>query len=111
MDSNNYSGKNLIVDDNPDNLKVLYTYLKSAGFEVLAADNGITGIEVVKNSQPELILLDVMTPEMNGFEVCRCLTVKANPATEHIPVIFLTALSEVVEKLTGFQVGGVDYIT
>ena len=109
MNSNNYSGKILIVDDNADNLKVLYIYLKSAGFEVFAADNGLAGIEAVKHSEPELILLDVMMPEMNGFEVCRCL--KADPATEHIPVIFLTALSEVVEKLTGFQVGGVDYIT
>ena len=109
MSLNNYSGKVLIVDDNSDNLKVLYTYLKSAGFEVLAADNGLAGIEVVKHSQPELILLDVMMPEMNGFEVCRCL--KADATTEHIPIIFLTALSEVVEKLTGFQVGGIDYIT
>ena len=109
MNSSNYSGKILIVDDNPDNLKVLYTYLKSADFEVLAADNGEAGIEVVKHSQPELILLDVMMPGMNGFEVCRCL--KANSATQHIPVIFLTALSETVDKLTGFQVGGVDYIT
>ena len=109
MNSNSYSGKILIVDDNSDNLKVLYTYLKSAGFEVFAADNGLAGIEVVKHSEPELILLDVMMPEMNGFEVCRRL--KADPTTEHIPVIFLTALSEVVDKLTGFQVGGVDYIT
>ena len=109
MNLNNYSGKILIVDDNADNLKVLYIYLKSAGFEVFAADNGLAGIEAVKHSEPELILLDVMMPEMNGFEVCRCL--KADPTTEHIPVIFLTALSEVVEKLTGFQVGGVDYIT
>lgn len=109
MNLNNYSGKILIVDDNPDNLKVLYTYLKSAGFEVLAADNGEAGIEVVKHSKPELILLDVMMPGMNGFEVCRCL--KADSATRHIPIIFLTALSEVVDKLTGFQVGGVDYIT
>ena len=104
-----YSGKILIVDDNPDNLKVLYTYLTSAGFEVLVAEDGVAGIEVVKQSQPELILLDVMMPGMDGFEVCRNL--KANASTSNIPVIFLTALSETVNKLTGFQVGGVDYIT
>ena len=103
------SGKILIVDDNPDNLKVLYTYLKSAGFEVLVAEDGFTGIEVVEHSCPELILLDVMMPGIDGFEVCRRL--KTNNTTSNIPVIFLTALSETVNKLTGFQVGGVDYIT
>lgn len=105
----NHSGKILIVDDNPDNLKVLYTYLKSVGFEVLVAEDGMVGIEAVKRSQPELILLDVMMPGIDGFEVCRRL--KADAATRNIPVIFLTALSETVNKLTGFQVGGVDYIT
>ncbi|MBE9048387.1 response regulator [Pleurocapsales cyanobacterium LEGE 10410] len=109
MNSNNYSGKILIVDDNPDNLKVLYTYLRSAGFEVLVAEDGIAGIEAVKNSRPELILLDVMMPELDGFEVCRRL--KADSTTQNIPIIFLTALSETISKLTGFQVGGVDYIT
>ena len=104
-----YSGKILIVDDNPSNLKVLYTYLKDAGFEVLVAEDGETGIEVVEYSQPELILLDVMMPGVDGFEVCRRL--KANKATNVIPVIFLTALSETVDKVKGFEVGGVDYIT
>lgn len=103
------SGKILIVDDNPDNLKVLYTYLKSAGFEVLVAEDGVAGIEAVKHSRPELILLDIMMPGMDGFEVCRRL--KADADTNSIPVIFLTALSETINKLTGFQVGGVDYIT
>lgn len=106
---NSYSGKILIVDDNPDNLKVLHIYLKSVGFEVLVAEDGMAGIEVVRNSQPEIILLDVMMPGIDGFEVCRRL--KANPASQNIPVIFLTALSETVDKLTGFHVGGVDYIT
>ena len=105
----NYSGKILIVDDNPSNLKVLYTYLIDAGFEVLVAEDGETGIEVVSHSQPELILLDVMMPDLDGFEVCRRL--KANPQTKDIPVIFLTALSETINKLKGFEVGGVDYIT
>ena len=105
----NYLGKILIVDDNPSNLKMLYTYLKQAGFEVLVADDGITGIEVVENSQPELILLDVMMPGIDGFEVCRRL--KANPNSRGIPILFLTALSETVNKIKGFEVGGVDYIT
>ena len=104
-----YSGTISIVDDNPSNLKVLYTYLKSAGFEVLVAEDGITGIEVIEHSHPELILLDVMMPGIDGFEVCRRL--KANAETKDIPVIFLTALSETINKVKGFEVGGVDYIT
>ena len=102
-------GKILIVDDNSRNLKVLYTYLKHAGFEVLVAEDGYGGIEVVKNSQPELILLDVMMPGIDGFEVCRRL--KESQQSRDIPVIFLTALSETVSKIEGFEVGGVDYIT
>lgn len=109
MSLKNYSGKILIVDDNPHNLKVLYTYLKDAGFEVLVAEDGQAGIEVVENSAPELILLDVMMPKIDGFEVCRQL--KANQDTQDIPVIFLTALSETINKVKGFEVGGVDYIT
>ena len=104
-----YLGKILIVDDNPSNLKVLYTYLKQAGFEVLVAEDGYSGIEVVKNSLPELILLDVTMPGMDGFEVCRRL--KENKQHQNIPVLFLTALSETVNKVKGFEVGGVDYIT
>ena len=107
--SQNYLGKILIVDDNPSNLKVLYTYLQQAGYQVLVADDGRAGLEVVANSQPELILLDVMMPGLDGFEVCRQL--KANQDSKHIPVIFLTALSETVNKVKGFEVGGVDYIT
>ena len=103
------SGKILIVDDNPSNLKVLYTYLVSAGFEVLVAEDGRAGVEAVKHSRPELILLDVMMPGIDGFEVCRLL--KANEQTKDIPIIFLTALSETINKVKGFEVGGVDYIT
>jgi len=105
----NYLGKILIVDDNPSNLKVLYTYLKQAGYEVLVAEDGYRGIEVVENSQPELILLDVMMPGIDGFEVCRLL--KENKQNRDIPIIFLTALSETVNKVKGFEAGGVDYIT
>ena len=103
------SGKILIVDDNPSNLKLLYTSLKNAGFEVLVAEDGKAGLEVVEFATPELILLDVMMPDLDGFEVCRRL--KANSQTKDIPVIFLTALSEIVNKVKGFEVGGVDYIT
>ena len=105
----NCLGKILIVDDNPNNLKVLYTYLKNASFEVLVAEDGESGIEAVQHSQPELILLDVMMPDLDGFEVCRRL--KSDRATQGIPIIFLTALSETVNKVLGFEVGGVDYIT
>jgi len=109
MSQTDYLGKILIVDDNPSNLKVLYTYLKQAGFKVLVAEDGYTGMDVVKNSQPELILLDVMMPGIDGFEVCRRL--KENKDNRDIPIIFLTALSETVNKVKGFEVGGVDYIT
>ena len=109
MNRNKNLGKILIVDDNASNLKVLYTYLKDAGYEVVVAEDGRAGIEVVENSYPELVLLDVMMPGMDGFEVCRRL--KAKIETRDIPIIFLTALSEAVNKVKGFEVGGVDYIT
>lgn len=109
MTSSDSSGKILIVDDNSANLKILYTYLQSEGFEVLVAEDGTRALEVVFCNQPELILLDVMMPDMDGFEVCRSL--KKDPATREIPIIFLTALSETVNKVKGLNVGGVDYIT
>lgn len=104
-----YSGTILIVDDTPDNLLVLFSYLEEQGFKVLLAEDGHTALKIARSKAPDLILLDVLMPEIDGFETCRRL--KAKPATKEIPVIFLTALSETVNKVKGFKLGGVDYIT
>ncbi|MGB0388988.1 MAG: response regulator [Ardenticatenaceae bacterium] len=99
----------LIVDDVPTNVKVLLDFLSDAGFEVYVALDGESALEQIEYAQPDLILLDVMMPLIDGFETCRRL--KANPAMREIPVIFMTALSETVDKVKGFEVGAVDYIT
>ena len=99
----------LVVDDTAANLVVLTEYLSSHGFTVAVAQDGEESIERARFMQPDLILLDVMMPQMNGFEVCRHL--KEDGETKHIPVIFMTALSDFSDKLTGFSVGGIDYIT
>ncbi|MDF0555301.1 hybrid sensor histidine kinase/response regulator [Kamptonema sp. UHCC 0994] len=99
----------LIVDDNQNNLDVLFDLLKKSGFKVLVALNGESAIKQIERIHPTLILLDVMMPGIDGFETCRRL--KTNPTTQDIPVIFMTALSETVNKVNGFQVGAVDYIT
>ncbi len=101
--------KVLIVDDNPANLGVLSDALDQAGLEVWVAKSGKIALERVKYALPNLILLDVMMPEIDGFETCRQL--KADPQTKDIPVIFMTALSDTTNKVEGFQVGAVDYIT
>ena len=102
-------GKILIVDDNPTNLRVLLDYLEKSGFEVLVAPNGERAIRQLERIQPELILLDVLMPGINGFETC--LRLKQNEKTKNIPVIFMTALTDMVDKIRGFEVGGVDYLT
>ena len=99
----------LIVDDTPDNLMVLFSYLEENGFKVLLAEDGESALRIAKTQTPDLILLDVLMPDLDGFETCRQL--KSKPITRDIPVIFLTALSETVNKVQGFNLGGVDYIT
>lgn len=99
----------LIIDDNPTNLSILFEYLTNYGFKVFVALDGETAIEQIEYTQPDLILLDVMMPGIDGFETCRRL--KAISITQDIPVIFLTALADTVDKITGFQIGAVDYIT
>ncbi len=98
----------LIVDDNPTNLSVLCEALKSEGFRFRVAVDGESAIAQVERHQPELILLDVQMPGIDGFETCRRL--KANPVTQNIPIIFTTALSDVESKTKGFALGAVDYI-
>ena len=99
----------LIVDDIPENLSLLNESLDQAGYQVLIATNGFSAIEIAHRSQPDMILLDGSMPELDGFETC--LQLKASPMTEHIPVIFMTGLTETEHILRGFQVGGVDYVT
>ena len=100
--------KVLIVDDLPDNLRVLSATLGQKGYEVRCAKNGAMALRAAISAPPDLILLDVKMPDMNGYEVCQQL--KASPATQDIPVIFMSALDDVLDKVKAFEVGGVDYI-
>ncbi|MBE9127611.1 MULTISPECIES: adenylate/guanylate cyclase domain-containing protein [unclassified Coleofasciculus] len=108
-DENSYQGVIVIVDDTPHNLGVLFDFLTDSGFKVLVAQDGESAIQKVEYAKPDLILLDVMMPGIDGFETCRRL--KANPSTQDIPIIFLSALSETVDKVKGFELGAVDFIT
>lgn len=99
----------LIVDDNPANLEVLSETLAGAGFQVAVAIDGVSAIEQIQDYQPELILLDIMMPGIDGFETYQRL--RAKPSTRDIPVIFTTALSDTENKVKGFSLGAVDYIT
>jgi len=99
----------LVVDDMSFNLKILTTVLDNGNFKTLVAKNGESALEIIKLTRPHLILLDIIMPGINGYEVCERL--KANPKTEDIPIIFITALSEIADKVKGFKLGAVDYIT
>ena len=99
----------LIVDDNPTNLGVVVDYLEDSGLTILVSQDGESAITRAQFARPHLILLDVMMPGIDGFETCRRL--KADPQTRDIPVIFMTALANTEDKVKGFEVGGVDYVT
>lgn len=99
----------LIVDDQRANLSLLSDHLRQSGYRTLIARDGESALERARFGQPDLILLDVLMPGIDGFETCRRL--KADPALRDIPVIFTTALHDTVDKLNGFRAGGVDYIT
>jgi len=99
----------LVVDDNPENLKVVSNFLLEIKYGIALAVNGESALQIVSENKVDLILLDIMMPGMDGFEVCRVL--KDNPSTADIPIIFLTAKSDVEDIAKGFQLGGVDYIT
>jgi DNA-binding NtrC family response regulator len=98
----------LIIDDTPANIDLLTEALERRGHEILAASGGEAGLKIAAKARPDLILLDVMMPGRNGFEICREL--KADDATREIPVLFITAKHETANVLNGFRVGGVDYI-
>ncbi|MEH1798321.1 MAG: response regulator [Nostoc sp.] len=99
----------LLVDDNPNNLKVLSEAIQGCGWKALMATDGESAIEQTEYAPPDLILLDVMMAGIDGFETCRRL--KTNPITQNIPVIFMTALSDSTDKVVGLEIGAVDYIT
>ncbi|WP_225901149.1 diguanylate cyclase [[Leptolyngbya] sp. PCC 7376] len=98
----------LIVDDTPDNLRLLSDLLTRQNYKVRKAISGEMALKSIAEQPPDLILLDIQMPKMNGYEVCQCL--KADEATAPIPVIFISALSEIVDKVKAFSVGAVDYI-
>jgi two-component system, sensor histidine kinase and response regulator len=104
-----HSSDILIVDDTPANLQLLSGMLKERGHKVRPVPSGKLALQAARGRCPDLILLDINMPEMNGYEVCRQL--KADADLQDVPVIFLSALSDTVNKLEGFRVGGVDYIT
>ena len=102
-------GNILIVDDTPANLRLLSNMLSEQGFKVRSVINGPMALTAIRAAPPDLVLLDINMPGMNGYEVCDQL--KADPATREIPIIFISALDEVHDKVKAFTVGGVDYIT
>ncbi|HAA28769.1 MAG TPA: hybrid sensor histidine kinase/response regulator, partial [Cyanobacteria bacterium UBA8553] len=99
----------LVVDDTPDNLRLLSTMLSEQEYKVRKVTSGQLALRVVSLAPPDLILLDINMPQMNGYDVCKHL--KAEPKTSEIPVIFISALDDVWDKVKAFDVGGVDYIT
>ncbi len=99
----------LLVDDNPQNLQVLGQTLQNSDYEIAMALSGKEALRFLEDENPDIILLDVMMPEMNGYDVCKKL--KENDKWKNIPVIFLTAKTEVDDIVAGFDAGGVDYIS
>ena len=99
----------LIVDDTQENIRLLGTILRGEGYDLAIAKNGRIAIDQARRLKPDLILLDVMMPEMNGFEACKIL--KDDSSTKQIPIIFLTALTEISDVAKGFRIGGADYVT
>lgn len=99
----------LVVDDNPDNLRLLLGILSSKGYRVRPTSSGEHAIASITKEQPDLILLDIMMPGIDGFEVCRRL--KSEEKTASIPIIFISALDEISDKTKAFSAGGVDYVT
>ena len=106
---NNIQENILIVDDLPENVRLLSSLLKDRGYKVNSATNGRMALSMVKTESPDLILLDIMLPFLDGYQVCRIL--KSQPETRHIPVIFLSGLDSELDKVEAFRVGGVDFIT
>jgi len=99
----------LIVDDVPNNIRLLGTILQQEGYKINSAKNGLQALNIAAKGMPDLILLDVMMPEADGYKICQRL--KDNPATKNIPVIFITTRDQVKDMAKGFQAGAADFIT
>jgi DNA-binding response OmpR family regulator len=99
----------LIIDDDPNSLDIVSRYLEELHFTILIAEDGESGLKRADYARPDLILLDIMMPGIDGYETCRRL--KEMESTRDIPVIFMTALAEMEHKVRGFEAGGVDYVT
>ncbi len=108
-DTTSCKGKILIVDDDPMNVELLVDKIGAGSYRITTANNGAACLQMLQQESPDLILLDIMMPEMNGYEVCH--RIKSNPATAGIPVLFITALSDSDDKVKGLEAGAVDYIT
>ena len=108
IENNQINGSILVVDDIPANLGILYELLSKAGLEVRLAYSGSAALKAIKNNPPDLLLLDIIMPGMDGYEVCRQL--KADSKTKHIPILFLTAKNDVKDENIGLELGAVDYI-
>ncbi|MDP6475481.1 MAG: response regulator, partial [Alphaproteobacteria bacterium] len=103
------SARVLVVDDIPVNVRLLEAKLSAEYYDVITANSGAEALEIIKSEPPDIVLLDVMMPEMDGFEVCR--RIKADPATALLPVIMVTALNEQSDRVTGLEAGADDFLT
>src|SRR3712207_4640593 len=103
------TGRVLVVDDLAPNVKLLSAKLSNEYFDVVTAFNGASALEKIRQQAPDLVLLDVMMPAMDGFEVCQ--RIKSDPATMHIPVVMVTALSDVSDRIRGLEAGADDFLT
>ncbi len=109
MKENKPTARILVVDDSPESINLLVYFLKPAGYEVLTAEDGPEAIEIVEKTPPDIILLDIMLPTIDGYTVCERL--KKNPRTQHIPIIMITALKELKDKIRALEAGADDFIT
>ncbi|MDJ0728728.1 MAG: response regulator [Crocosphaera sp.] len=107
--NNNSKGNIVVVDDSPINLRLIVDMFKTKGYEVRPVPSGKLALTAIQNFPPDLILLDIMMPEMDGYEVCKQL--KADSRTKDIPIIFVSALDAVLDKVKAFEMGGVDYVS
>jgi len=101
--------KILVVEDDPGALRLAQYVLQYEGYEVLTATNGLVGLKKAQTEQPDLVVLDVMLPGIDGFEICHRL--RANPQTAQLPILMLSAKAQAVDKATGLKVGADDYLT
>jgi two-component system alkaline phosphatase synthesis response regulator PhoP len=101
--------KLLLVEDEPNILRLTSAMLEKDGYQVLQAQNGREGIDILRSSAPDIVITDLIMPEKNGFEVCRA--VRANPGTAKVPILILTAMGDEFNKAAGFEAGADDYLT